>query len=147
MTIPFTGPFNASSYSDRTSQQNLEIDYYFPYYHPQLLIYHLMSVDIRYSYRASQVKAGQQYYILNFRVDNPNANTLSPGFGYDYIRLSFNGGPFHPPVNNTLPYGFNGGAKDIGGSVAFTGPAGLHSITIDFLLQYGSGGTEYTVTL
>src|SRR5579859_224905 len=69
VTIPFTGPFDAGRYSDRTSQQSLAIDYYFPYYRRQLLIYHLTSVDIRYSYRGSQAKAGQQYYVLNFSVD------------------------------------------------------------------------------
>jgi hypothetical protein len=147
VTIPFTGPFNASRYSGRTSPQNLDINYYFPYYDPHLLIYHLTSVDIRYSYRGMQAKAGQQYYVLNFRVDNPNGTNESPGYGYDYIRLSFNGGPIHPPVDSTLPYGFNAGANRIGGRVVFLGPAGLRAITIDFLVQYGGGGSDYNVTL
>ncbi len=147
VTIPFTGPFNASRYSDRTSPQNLDINYYFPYNDPHLLIYHLTSVDIRYSYRGMQAKARQQYYVLNFRVNNPNGTNVSPGYGYDYIRLSFNGGPIHPPVDNTLPYGFNAGTNRAGGRVVFLGPAGLKAITIDFLVQYGGGGSDYNVTL
>lgn len=147
VNIPFSGPFNASRYSDRTSQQNLDINYYFPYYAPRLLIYHLKSVDIRYAYRGIQVKAGQQYYVLNFQVDNPNGTNISPGFGYDYIRLSYNGGPIHPPIDNTLPYGYNAQAKGVSGRVVFMGPAGLHAIAIDFLVQYASGGSYYNVTL
>ena len=147
VTIPFTGPFNASRYSNRTSPQNLDMNYYFPYNDPHLLIYHLTSVDIRYSYRGMQAKAEQQYYVLNFRVDNPNGTNVSPGYGYDYIRLSFNGGPIHPPVDSTLPYGFNAGANRVGGRVVFLGPAGLKAITIDFLVQYGGGGSDYNVTL
>jgi hypothetical protein len=144
--IPLSGPFNASRYNDRTSPQNLDISYYFPYYNRQLIIYHLKSVDIRYAYRGNQAKAGQQYYVLNFKVDNPNGTNISPGFGYDYIRLSFNGGPIHPPIDNTLPYGFNALAKGVGGRVVFLGPAGLKAITIDFLVQYQSGGSYYNVT-
>jgi hypothetical protein len=147
VTIPFTGKYDPNRYNDRTVAENLDINYYFPYYAPQLLIYHLISVDVRYAYRGNQVKAGQQYYMLNFRVTNPNGNKLSPGFGYDYIRLSFNGGPPHPPIDNSLPYGFDAGAKDVAGKVAFTGPAGLGSITVIFLVQYGSGGSAYDVKL
>ena len=147
VTIPFTGSFNASRYSNRTSPQNLDMNYYFPYNDPHLLIYHLTSVDIRYSYRGMQAKAEQQYYVLNFRVDNPNGTNVSPGYGYDYIRLSFNGGPIHPPVDSTLPFGFNAGANRVGGRVVFLGPAGLKAVTIDFQVQYGGGGSDYNVTL
>jgi len=80
-------------------------------------------------------------------VDNPNGTNISPGFGYDYVRLSFNGGPIHPPIDNTLPYGFNALAKGVGGRVVFTGPAGLKAFTIDFLVQYQSGGSNYNVSL
>ena|SRR5947209_18849292 len=147
VTIPFTGAFDPGRYNDRTSPQSLDINYYFPYYNPQLLIYHLTSVDIRYSYRGIQAKAGQQYYVLNFRVDNPNGVKISPGYGYDYVRLIYNDGPTHPPVDSTLPYGFNTGAKGVGGRVAFIGPAGQNSVTLDFLIQYGSGGNKYPVSL
>src|SRR5207248_10831663 len=114
---------------------------------PQLLTYHLSSVDVRYSYHGNQAKAGQQYYVLNFSVSNPNGVKVSPGYGFDYVRIIFNGGSPHPPIDNTLPYGFNAGAKGVNGRVVFVGPAGLGSITIDFLVQYGSGGSEYTVSL
>ena len=147
VTIPFTGAFNPNSYRDRASSQSLDIYYYFPYYSPRyLLIYHLVGVDIRYSYRGVQVKAGQQYYVLNFRVDNPNGTKVSPGYGYDYIRLIY-GGPNHPPVDNTLPYGFNANARGVSGRVVFTGPVDLKSFTVDFLVQYGSGGSDYLVSL
>ena len=147
VTIPFSGAFHADSYRDRTSPQSLDINYYFPHNAPLVLTYHLSSVDIRYSYRGSQVKAGQQYYVLNFSVSNPNGVKVSPGYGYDYVRFIYNGGSPHPPIDNTLPYGFNAGVKGVNGRVAFVGPAGLRSITIDFLVQYGSGGSEYTVSI
>jgi hypothetical protein len=112
-----------------------------------LLVYHLSSVDIRYSYRGIQTKAGQQYYVLNFSVSNPNGIKVSPGYGYDYVRLSFNGGRLHPPIDNTLPFGFNAGAKGVNGRVVFIGSAHLGSFTLDFLVQYGSGGSEYTISI
>ncbi len=146
VTIPLTGPFDPGRYQDRTVRQNLTIDYYFPYYQPHLLIYHLTQVDIRYDYQGSQVKAGQQFYVLYFLVDNPNTFNVSPGFGYDYIRLIVNGNPL-PPVDNTLPYGFNAGAKNSSGHVAYAAPAGMRSLTIDFLVQYGSGGSYYTISI
>src|SRR5947209_3262835 len=132
VTIPFTGKFDGNRYKDRSVRQSLDINYYFPYYAPQLLVYHLTSVDIRYAYKGSQAKGGQQYYVLNFRVDNHNTDNVSTGFGFDYIRASFNGGPIHPPVDNTLPYGFNAGAKSVAGRVVFVGPVGLNSLTLDF---------------
>ena len=147
VTIPFTGNFNPGIYNDRSSSQSLDIYYYFPYYAPLLLIYHLSRVDIRYSYHGTQAKAGQQYYVLNFSVTNPNGVKVSPGFGYDYVRLIYFGGSPHPPVDNTLPYSFNAGARDVKGVEAFLGPAGIRSITIDFLRQYTSAGTEYTVSI
>jgi hypothetical protein len=146
VTIPFTGPFDGSRYKDRSVAENLAISYYFPYNNPQLLTYQLTSVDIRNSYRGSQVKAGQQYYVLNFRVTNPNANKVSPGFGYDYVRLIYNGGPTHPPVDNTLPYGFDA-LKTVSGRVAFVGPAGQRAVTVDFLTQYTRAGNDYHVPL
>lgn len=146
VTIPFAGPFDGSRYNDRSVAQNLTINYYFPYDNPQLLIYQLTRVDIRYAYRGSQVKAGLQYYVLNFSVNNPNGNTVSPGFGYDYMRLIYNGGPPHPPVDNTLPYIFNA-LKTTSGRVVFEGPADLRSVTVDFLVQYGSGGSNYNISL
>lgn len=147
VTIPFTGNFNPSLYSDHTSVQNMDINYYFPYNSPRLLIYHLASVDIRNDYKGVQTKTGQQFYVIHFSVSNPNAMAVAPGFGYDYIRISFNGGPIHPPVDNTLPYSFNAGAKPINGTVVFTGPANQNAFTLDFLVQYGSGGSNYPISL
>ena len=147
VTIPFTGKFNPGVYNDHTSAQNLDINYYFPYNNPHLLIYHLASVDIRNAYKGVQTKAGQQFYVLHFSVSNPNGITVSPGYGYDYIRISFNGGPIHPPVDNTLPYSFNTGSKPTNGIIVFTGPANQGAFTLDFLVQYGSGGSTFPVSL
>jgi hypothetical protein len=147
VTIPFTGKFDGNRYKDRSVPQSLDINYYFPHNAPEMLVYHLLDVDVRYAYKGTQVKAGQQYYVLNFRVDNPNADKVSPGFGFDYIRISFNGGPIQPPIDNTLPYGFDARAKGVSGRVVFIGPIGLTSLTLDFLVQYGSGGSEYQVSL
>jgi hypothetical protein len=146
VTLPFSGPFDGARYNDRTVAQNLSINYYFSYITHQLLIYQLTSVDVLYSYLGSQVKAGSQYYVLNFRVTNPNGNMVSPGYGYDYVRLIYSGGPPNPPVDNTLPYGFNA-LKTTGGRVVFVGPAGMKALTLDFLVQYGSGGSNYNVSL
>lgn len=143
VTIPFSGPFDPGRYSDRTSQQGQTLYYSF---HGQQLLYHLITVDIRYSYQGVQVKAGEQYYSFNFRVDNPNSFYVAPGYGFDYIRLVLNG-PNRPPVINTLPYSFNGRAQGVGGRVVFVAPAGLTTLTLDFLVQYGSGGTYYSVTI
>ena len=143
VTIPFSGPFDPSRYSDRTSQQGQTLYYSF---HGQQLLYHLITVDIRYSYQGVQAKAGQQYYSFNFRVDNPNNVYVAPGYGFDYIRLVLDGSN-RPPVINTLPYSFNGGAQGVGGRVVFIAPVGLKTLTLDFLVQYGSGGTDYNVTI
>jgi hypothetical protein len=146
VTVPFSGVFHPEIYNDRTSSQSLDINYY-NHNAPLLLYYHLSSVDIRYSYRGSQARTGQQYYVLNFSVSNPNGVKATTGLSYDYVRVSFNGGPNHPPIDNTLPDHFGALAKGVNGSVVFIGTAGVGSITIDFLVQYGSGGTQYTVSL
>lgn len=143
VTIPFNGAFDASRYNDRTSQQGQSLNHYF---HGQLLIYNLVSVDIRYAYQGVQAKAGQQYYSCNFRVANTNGVSVSPGFGFDYLRLVL-GGAGRPPFVNTLPYTFNANTHSTAGRVVFIAPAGLKTLTLDFLVQYGSGGTDYTMTL
>ncbi len=146
VTIPFTGSFDPALYADRTVREAHTINYYFPYYAPHLLYYHLTAVEIRYDYNRGQVKAGQQFYVLDFQVDNPNGFNISPGFGYDYIRLVINGSP-RPPIDSTLPYGFKGGAHHVAGHVAFSAPPGLHSLVVEFLVQYGNGGSYFTVRL
>src|SRR6266571_498286 len=142
VTVPFTGPFDPSRYANKVSSQDQTFYYNF---RGSILIYHLTSVEIRYSYRGAQCKAGQQFYVLNFRVDNPNDGNVSPGFGYDYLRLVINGTD-RAPLDSTLPYGFNGGATGVSGHAEFAAPAGMKTITIGFLSQLGYGQeTKYDV--
>jgi len=143
VTIPFSGPFNPSLYANKLSHQSLAISYDFS---GNTLVYHLTSVDIRYSYQGTQCKAGDQYYVLNFTVDNPNGVNVSPGLGFDYIRLVINGYN-RSPVANTLPYSFNPGAHSVGGRVVFVAPAGLTTLDIAFLLQVVVGQNNYSVNV
>ena len=141
--LPFSGFFNPSLYADRISQQSLTISYSFRGY---ALTYHLNSIDIRYSYKGTQVKAGRQFYVLNLSVDNPNGVDVSPGLGFDYIRLVINGNNL-PPIDNTLPYGFKAGSHGIGGRVVYIAQAGMKSLTIGFLLQLVQGQHNYQVNV
>lgn len=143
VTIPFSGTFNPNRYTDKLSHQSLAISYDFS---GNTLVYHLQSVDIRYSYQGKQCIAGNQYYVLNFTVDNPNGAAVNPGFGFDYIRLIIDGYN-RPPVDNTLPYGFNASAHGVGGRVVFIAPAGLTTLNIAFLLQIVVGQDTYQVTV
>ena len=147
VTIPVNGKYNAAQYKMQTFHPALTVTYYFqgwqiPAYN---IVYHLASVDVRDSYNGVETKAGQQYYVLNFRVDNPNGVQVSPGYGFDYLRLAFNGGN-RPPMDNTLPATFKANAQGVGGRVAFQGPAGLHALTIVFLRQAVAGGDPYSVS-
>jgi len=146
VTIPVTGAFDANQFASHTYHPALTVNYYFkgwqlPGYY---LNYHLTSVDVQYAYNGIQVSAGQQFYILNFSVDNPNGATVSPGWGNDYIRLQF--GSLRTPVDSTLPSGFKPNARHVTGHVTFAGPAGLHSLTIVFLRQAVAGGDPYPVS-
>ena len=143
VTIPFTGSFNPGQYADKVSPQSLTIPYNFEGY---MLTYHLRSVDIRYSYAGAQCKTGQQFYVLNFSVDNGNGANVSPGYGYDYVRLFVNGAD-RPPIDNTLPYTFKAGANGVGGRVVFSEPKGLNSLQIDFRLQLVVGVQSYSIGL
>ena len=143
VTIPFSGSFNPNRYTDKLSHQSLTISYDFS---GNTLVYHLQSVDIRYSYQGTQCKAGNQYYVLNFTVDNPNGVAVLPGFGFDYLRLIIDGYN-RPPIYNTLPYSFNSGAHGVGGRVVFVAPAGLTTLNIAFLLQVVVGQDNYQVTV
>jgi hypothetical protein len=147
VTIPITGSYNPTQYQARTVHPALTVNYYFqgwqvPAY---TLTYHLVGIDVRYSYNGTETKAGQQYYTLHFTVDNPNGATVSPGYGFDYLRLALNGGN-RPPVDNTLPASFKPNAQGTAGSVTFQAPAGLHSLTIVFLRQAVAGGDPYPVS-
>ena len=141
--LPFSGLFNPALYADHISHQSLTIFYSFRGYP---LTYHLNSIDIRYSYKGTQVKAGQQFYVLNFSVDNPNSVDVSPGLGFDYIRLVINGNNL-PPIDNTLPYGFKAGTTGIGGRVVYMAQAGMNSLIIAFLLQLVQGQDNYQVNV
>jgi hypothetical protein len=143
VTVPFSGPFDPHHFDRRISPQSLDIYYDFK---GNTLVYHLTSVDIRYSYAGTECKSGNQFYILNFTVDNDNGVAVNPGFGFDYIRLVINGYS-RPPIDNTLPYGFNGGVHGVGGRVAYVAPAGLQTLTIAFLLQVVQGQNTYSINL
>lgn len=147
VTIPASGSYSDAPYKPRTYHPSLTVTYYFkgwqqPGYN---LIYHLNSIDVRDSYNGVETKEGQQFYVLNFTVDNPNGADVSPGYGYDYLRLALNGGN-RPPMDNTLPNTFKASAQSVGGHVAFVGPAGLHDLTIVFLRQAVAGGDPYDVS-
>lgn len=141
--IPFTGAFHPEQYLNHLSPQSLVIYYNFK---GSTLTYHLLSVDVRYSYNGVQAKAGQQFYVLNWSVDNPNGADVSPGLGYDYMRLVVNGAD-RPPFDNSLPYTFKAGAKAIDGRVAYVGPTGMKAFSIGFLFQLSSGQNSYGVNV
>jgi len=141
--VPLTGAFHPEQYLDHLSPQSLVIYYNFKGY---TLTYHLLSVDVRYSYNGVQARAGQQYYVLNWSVDNPNGADVSPGLGFDYIRLVVNGAD-RPPGDNTLPYTFKAGAKGIGGRVVYIAPKGMNAFSVAFLYQLSPGQDSYGVNL
>jgi hypothetical protein len=143
VVVPFTGAFHPEQYLNHLSPQSLTIYYSFRGY---TLVYHLMSVDVRYSYNGVQAGAGQQFYALNWSVDNANGADVSPGLGYDYIRLIVNGAD-RPPIYNTLPSNFKAGAKAIGGQVVYGAPMGMHVLSIGFLFQLSPGQNTYQTSL
>ena len=143
LIIPFSGPFNPNLFIGKTYPQTLTIWYNFS---GNTLVYHLTSVNVLYAYRGTQAAIGQQFYVLNFSVDNYNGVTVSPGFGFDYIRLIINGYNT-PPVDNTLPHDFKAGAHGVAGRVVYKGPAGLTRLDFAFLVQVVKGQNTYSVNL
>ncbi len=143
LIIPFSGPFDPNHFAGKTYPQTLTIWYNFS---GNTLVYHLTSVNVLYAYRGSQATIGQQYYVVNFTVDNNNGVTVSPGFGFDYIRLIINGYNT-PPVDNTLPHDFKAGAHGVAGRVVYKGPAGLTRLDFAFLVQVVQGQNVYSVDL
>lgn len=133
VTVPFKGAFDPSRYANKVSRPNATIYYY---YYGHTLIYHLSSVEVRYAYQGVQCKTGQQFYVLNFQVDNGSGQDVTPGFGFDYVRLVVNGYS-QPPIDNTLPATFKNGARGVAGRVVFAAPAGMRTLTIGFLPQTG----------
>lgn len=147
-TIPVSGPYTVGQYDDHLYTVNVNINYLYQGFEVPAywLYYHLQSVETSYSYKGVEVSAGEQYYILNFAVDNPNRVQVQPGFGYDYIRLDFNGS-HHTAEDNSLPYGFTPREQGLRGFVVFEGPANLHTLFVAFLFQARPGWTTYTVSL
>jgi len=146
VTIPVTGAFNANQFASRTYHPSLTVYYYFqgwkvPAY---TLTYHLTSVNVQYAYNGIQAGSGQQFYTLNFSVDNPNGATVGPGWGNDYLRLQFSS--LRTPVDSTLPSSFKPDAQHVTGHVTFAAPTGLHSLTIVFLRQAVAGGDPYPIS-
>jgi hypothetical protein len=142
VTIPLTGPFDPHHFAARSFPQSLDISYAFS---GNQLTYRLKQVDLLYSYQGNQVKAGQQYYTLKFLVDNPH-EAVSPGPGFDYIRLIVNGYS-QPPLDSTLPSTFKAGTHATAGDVVFAAPARMRTITIAFRAQMGNAQQAYTVDL
>ncbi len=143
VNIPFTGPFNTHRYVDRTIPATLTMTYS---YFGHTLIYHLSSIDMRYAYQGTPCQSGKQFYVLHFLVDNPESGDLSPGYGFDYLRLVFDGNNL-PPIDNSLPYTFKAGAQNVSGDVVFSAQAGLTSLTIGLLSQNGNGQQNSTINL
>ena len=135
-TIPVSGPYTAGQYDDHLYTVNANINYLFQGYRVPAywLNYHLQTVATSFSYNGVEASAGSQFYTLNFTVDNPNRVAVSPGFGYDYIRLEGNGGHI-TAQDNSLPYTFAANQRGLSGYVVFEGPANLHTLTIAFLIQ------------
>lgn len=148
VTIPTTGKYDSHQNDSHTYHPSLTVYYYFKGWQiPGYTInYHLTSVVVSDSYNGTETKTGQQFYTLNFSVDNPNGVTVSPGLGYDYLRLSLSGNN-HYPMDNTLPKDFKANAHGVTGHVTYPAPAGMHSLTIVFLRQAVQGGDPYTVSL
>jgi hypothetical protein len=146
-TIPITGSYDPNQYNPRTVHPSLNVAYYFQGWHlpGYTLNYHLSSLEIRYAYNGVAAKAGSQYYVLNFTVDNPNDATVAPGLGFDYLRLALNGGN-RPPMDNSLPASFKANAHGVAGHVVFQAPANLHNLTVVFLRQASPGGDPYPIS-
>lgn len=141
--IPFTGAFNPTQYATHTSPEATIIAYNF---FGHVLTYQLISIETCFAYQGVQGKAGQQFYVLNFKVDNAESDDISPGYGFDYIRLVSPGNE-RPPIDNSLPYTFKAGAKGVSGHVVFAAPAYIKSLTAGFLSQNGNGEQDTDVTL
>lgn len=143
LVIPFSGPYDPNHFAPKTYPQSSTIWYNFD---GHTLVYHLTSVDVLYAYKGTQAAVGQQFYVFNFSVDNNNGIMVSPGYGFDYIRLNIYGYNT-PPVDSTLPHGFNAGAQGVKGRVVYKGPAGMKKLNFSFLIQLTPGQYPYTVYL
>jgi len=146
-TIPVSGSYNANQGKNHLYHTSLSVNYYFkgwqlPGYWLQ---YHLTSVDVRSAYNGIQAKAGQQFYLLTFSVSNPNGVSVSPGRGFDYLRLGLSSN--RPPFDSTLPGTFKANAHNVTGRIVFSAQAGLHTLNVIFLRQATAGWETYPVSL
>ncbi|MGH2509392.1 MAG: hypothetical protein ACRDHZ_18595, partial [Ktedonobacteraceae bacterium] len=148
VAIPVSGPYTVGQYDDHLYTVHVNINYLYQGFRipAYWLYYHLQSVETRYSYNGAEVSVGNQFYVLNFTVDNPNNVQVQPGFGYDYIRLEVNGS-HHTAQDNSLPYGFSPRERGLSGYVVFVGPADLYTLSVAFLFQARPGWTTYNVSL
>ena len=141
--IPMKAPFDASRYADKTYTQSSTFSFN---WNDHVLLYHLTSIDVRYAYQGNQAKVGQQFYVFNFTVDNPNTTDVAPGYGLSYLRLAANGYS-HPPVDSNLPNSFKAGSSNHTGHVVFTGPANMNTFTLDFLSPNSSTAQSFNVNI
>lgn len=141
--IPLKGNFDPRHFLAKSSPQSLTIAYDF---NGNLLAYHLKSVDVAYAYKGQQAQAGQQFYTLNFLVDNAGSSDISPGFGYDYIRLVIQEYS-QAPLDSTLPATFKHGTRGVSGRVVFEAPEKMKTILLGFRSQFGGPQQNYTVRL
>lgn len=140
--IPFSGSFKATQYNDIVLKPGTEFDYT---YNGYTLNYHLTSLEIHDAYQGTQGKAGQRFYIFNFSVDNQTGTDVSPGFGFDYMRMVV-GNYGKPPIANNLPSTFKNG-KTATGNVVFIAPAGIHNFSLRFLSQLVVGQQDYPMSI
>lgn len=141
--IPLKAIFDPKHFLTKSSPESLTISYNF---NGNLLTYHLKNVDVAYAYQGRQAKAGEQFYVLHFLVDNPNSIDVSPGLSYDYIRFVVREYS-QPPLDSTLPATFKHTSHRIGGSVIFAAPMGMKTVTIGFRSQFGGPQQNYMVRL
>ncbi len=107
----------------------------------------IISAAWRYEKHTRELRVRQvsAIYIFNFQVDNQTGADVSPGFGFDYMRMVV-GNYGNPPVDNTLPSTFKNG-KTTTGRVVFTAPAGLHNFSVRFLYQLVAGQQDYPMSI
>lgn len=141
--IPMKEPFDPSRYADKTYPQNSIFSYN---WNDHIIQYHLTSVEVRYAYQGSQAKVGQQFYVFNFAIDNPNTTDVAPGYGLNYLRLVTNGYN-QPPIDSSLPNSFKARTNNSTGLVTFTGPANIHAFTLDFLSPNSNMPQTFSVNI
>ncbi len=141
--IPMKAPFDANRYADKIYAQSSTFSFN---WNGHALLYHLTSIEVRYAYQGNQAKVGQQFYVFNFTVDNPNTSDVAPGSSFSYLRLAATGYN-QPPIDSNLPNSFKAGSKNNIGHVAFAGPANMHTLMLDFLSPNSSSAQSFNVNI